>query len=256
MEGQIKELVDKIWTKFQTLPPNERLLIAISGIPGSGKTTLAHLLTTNLNALHPSPTPIATTIPMDGYHLTRSQLSALPNAPEAIFRRGAAFTFDSASYLSLIRSLRLPLTPSSERTIYAPSFSHALKDPVENDIAILSSSRILVIEGLYLSLSSSSSGSTSSDGGSFKPDPPQAEDWVKAGDLMDMHVFVEVGFERAAERLVKRHVESGICESVEVARERAWESDLRNGREIVEGRRKFREGVDVVVKSWEDEGWR
>lgn len=73
---------------------------------------------------------------------------------------------------------------------------------------------------------------------------------------MNEHWFIETDFDTAAKRLVKRHLESGICDSREVAEQRAWESDLRNGREIVEGRRVFRDGVDVILKSWEDEGWR
>lgn len=60
----------------------------------------------------------------------------------------------------------------------------------------------------------------------------------------------------AAKRLVKRHLESGICENEDIAKQRVWESDMRNGREIVEGRREFRDGVDVVLKSWDDEGWK
>lgn len=36
--------------------------------------------------------------------------------------------------------------------IYAPSFDHSVKDPVENDIFISSSQRIIVLEGSYLLL--------------------------------------------------------------------------------------------------------
>ncbi|CZR59724.1 related to kinase-related protein [Phialocephala subalpina] len=257
MEKQINYLVEKTWAKFQTLPSNERLLIAISGIPGSGKTTLAQTVTTRLNSLHTkttnSTTPIATMIPMDGYHLTRAQLAAIPNSDEAIFRRGAAFTFDADSYLKLVKKLRAPLILSDESDpdvgiVYAPSFDHALKDPIENDIPVPPTSRILLIEGLYLSLGSSNLPKP-------KFDTP-SEAWAQAGNLMDSHWFISVPLETAGERLVKRHLASGICESEEWARKRVWESDLRNGREILEGRREFRAGVDEEVESVEDGGWR
>lgn len=186
---------------------------------------------------------------MDGYHLSRLSLSSLPNSTEAIFRRGAAFTFDSASYLSLIKRLREPIIEGE--IIYAPSFSHSLKDPVENDIPIPPSSRIVIIEGLYLSLTT-----TPLIPPKIAPDPPLSEDWEKAGDMMDMHIFIDIPLEVAGERLVKRHVSSGICRDEEEARKRVWESDLRNGKEILEGRRGFRRAVDWEVESLEDGGWR
>lgn len=181
---------------------------------------------------------------MDGYHLTRSQLSSMPNPEEAIFRRGAAFTFDSEGYCSLIQQLREPISKQSE-IIYAPSFDHALKDPVENDIPIPPTSRILLIEGLYLSLSSPSSTASVSN----PPNPPHAEAWSQAGNLIDEHWFISTDLDVAANRLVERHLKSGICESEDVARKRVWESDLRNGKEILEFRRLWRDGVDVLLRS-------
>ncbi len=40
------------------------------------------------------PPSVCTIMPMDGYHLTRAQLDAMPNAAEAHARRGAHWTFD------------------------------------------------------------------------------------------------------------------------------------------------------------------
>ncbi|KAF3354819.1 hypothetical protein VdG1_07305 [Verticillium dahliae VDG1] len=85
---------------------------------------------------------------MDGYHLTRAQLSALPNPAEAHARRGAVHTFNSAAFLALVRALRAPLTPHTP-TIRAPSFDHAIKDPREGDIAVDPARRIVVFEGNY-----------------------------------------------------------------------------------------------------------
>ncbi|KAK0107081.1 hypothetical protein ONS95_003790 [Cadophora gregata] len=236
MEDQVNHLVQQTWAKYQALSPNERFLIAISGIPGSGKTTLATTVTTRLNALSSSstssPVPIATYIPMDGYHYPLSYLHSLPDPAHALARRGAPFTFDSSAYLSLIQSLRPPLTDSTP-TISAPSFSHTTKDPIANAIPVPATSRILIFEGNYLSL----------DKGP----------WREAAELMDEHWFVEVEEEVAGRRLVKRHVKSGVAENEERAWKRARENDLPNGREIVEGRRKE---IDEIVVSKEDESWR
>ncbi|KAJ5051600.1 uncharacterized protein L3040_001376 [Drepanopeziza brunnea f. sp. 'multigermtubi'] len=245
MEDQVTYLVQKTWAKFKTIPPNERLLIAISGIPGSGKTTLAKTITARLNALatsssfpgqtattDPGVVATATYIPMDGYHLPLSVLHAMPDPTHALARRGAPFTFDGAAFLSLITSLRPPITPESG-TIYAPSFSHTTKDPIAKSIAIAPTSRILVFEGNYLSLNEGP--------------------WKEAGDLMDEHWFVDVGEDVAGRRLVRRHVKSGVAPDEASAWKRVRENDLLNGREIVEKRR---DGVGELIVSREDGGWR
>lgn len=153
-------------------------MIAIGGIPGSGKrsvvspmltttlpttltgrtyvgkTTLSQTVTKALNArhaaLHPSAPPVAAFVPMDGYHLTRAQLDAMPDPVTAHARRGAEFTFDGDGFLRLVRMVRVPLTPAST-TVFAPSFDHAIKDPKQDDIAVEVTQRIVVFEGLCAS---------------------------------------------------------------------------------------------------------
>lgn len=173
---------------------------------------------------------------MDGYHFSRAQLSRMPDPAVAHARRGAEFTFDGASYLQLIRRVRAqeplpgpPLPPAV--TLRAPSFDHALKDPVEDDIAILGSSRILLFEGLYLSL--------------------DREPWSTAARLMDRLWFVDVDRRLARARLVERHVLTGVAATKEEAERRADESDLVNGDQIVSGRM----DVHIVVRSVEEEGY-
>lgn len=230
-------MAKKAWAKYQTLSPSQRLLIAVSGIPGSGKTTLAAEITKRLNTLHrqQSPgtsnsSPLAAFVPMDGYHLTRAQLDAMPDPVLAHARRGAAFTFDAESFLQLVKKLREPICPETP-TLHAPSFDHAIKDPIENDIAIPTSVRIVIFEGNYLSL---------------KKSP-----WKDAAELMDEKWFVDVNFHVARRRLVERHVKAGIAKDEDEAGKRADENDLVNGREIIERRI----DVDEIVQSIEDEGW-
>ncbi|KAK5116701.1 hypothetical protein LTR62_007375 [Meristemomyces frigidus] len=240
MEEQVDRLVEKTWKKLQATPSSERLMIAVSGIPGSGKTTLAAIVAQRINdrwhAEHkgtPTKPGIATFLPMDGYHLTRAQLSALPDPHTAHARRGAAFTFDAPAFLTLVKSLREPLCAETG-TIYAPSFDHAVKDPVADDIPIAASSRVVVFEGNYLSLGS---------GG--------APEWAEAAGLMDELWFVEVERQVARRRLIERHVRSGIAANAEEAARRADENDLLNGDVIVTG------GLPVheVVYSKDDGQW-
>lgn len=168
---------------------------------------------------------------MDGYHLSRAQLSAMPEPAHAHARRGAEFTFDGTSFVSLVRQIREPLTPSSQ-TLYAPSFDHAVKDPVQDDIPIEPTTRILVFEGNYLSL--------------------DKQPWSTAARMMDELWFVEVDFETARLRLIPRHVRAGIAANEEEADRRARENDLVNGEQIVKDRLEVHE----VVVSRDDEAWR
>lgn len=71
----------------------------------------------------------------------------MPNPLEAHARRGAPFTFDPAALKKLVQKLKESIEAEAP-AIYAPSFDHAKKDPVEDDIAILATQRVLVFEGL------------------------------------------------------------------------------------------------------------
>lgn len=202
-----------------------------------GKTTLASLVARRLNQRHSDEEPgcalqsIAAFVPMDGYHLSRAQLSAMPDPTTAHARRGAAFTFDAKAFLTLVKKLREPLLPEST-TIYAPSFDHAIKDPVDNDIPIPTSARVVILEGNYLSLNKGL--------------------WKEAGDLMDELWFVDVDFGTARRRLVERHVKAGIAPTEDEAHKRVTENDLVNGREIFDCRLEVHE----FITSIEDDSWK
>ncbi|CAP99062.1 hypothetical protein E8E15_005235 [Penicillium rubens] len=236
MDQQVDRLVNKTWAKFCSTADDARLMIAISGIPGSGKTGLATMMAARINKIYTSenpktPTPIAIALPMDGYHLTRAHLAAMPDPVNAAARRGAAFTFDGEKFLELVRALREPLTARTG-CLYAPSFDHAIKDPVDGDIAIPASCRVLFFEGNYLSL--------------------DREPWRTAAGLMDELWFVDVDFEVARKRLVVRHVKAGIARDEAEADERARENDLVNGREIVDQRLPVQEVVTSIFDPvWE-----
>ncbi|PWW75283.1 P-loop containing nucleoside triphosphate hydrolase protein [Tuber magnatum] len=206
MEQVIKELIEHTNQKLSTLPPGTRLLISVSGIPGSGKTTLAKRVAEGLNAVSKTG-DVAAMIPMDGYHLTRATLSAMPDPIEAHARRGAPFTFDPVSLKLLIEQVKAPL--EEENIIHAPSFDHAIKDPVEDNIKILSSQQVLIFEGNYLSMGT--------------------DVWGDIARLFDELWFVEVDRGVARERLISRHLEAGLADTREAAAKRADENDLPNG---------------------------
>ena len=208
-------------------------MVGIAGIPGSGKTTFSQIITKRLNARSeasgPSSPPPAAFLPMDGFHLSRAQLDGMPDPANSHARRGAAFTFDAAKFLSVVQKLRE--SPISSQPILAPSFDHAVKDPKEDDIAVAPAQRIVVVEGNYVAL--------------------KQPVWEDAAALFDELWFVEVGFDVARERLASRHVRAGIVTRLEDGYKRADENDLVNGREIVENRMPLQE----VIVSKEDNLW-
>ncbi|KAI6084255.1 P-loop containing nucleoside triphosphate hydrolase protein [Hypoxylon rubiginosum] len=208
---------------------NSRVIICIAGVPGSGKTTLAAAVCSRINEISPAshatptPTPIAVAIPMDGFHHPRAHLAALHNAEEALRRRGAAFTFDGAGFLELVRSLRA--AGRGDAVVYAPSFDHATKDPVPRSIPIPARARVVLVEGNYCALDR----------------PP----WRDAAALADMLWYVDVAAEVAHGRLARRHLASGIVADEKEAWERATGTDELNARDIRENLL----AVDEVVQS-------
>ncbi|KAL7343067.1 hypothetical protein BJY59DRAFT_719168 [Rhodotorula toruloides] len=200
----------------------------VSLVPGSGKSTLAYPLVDRLNALlgvavkEPAEVDledviaqpgkekpeeqVAVAVGLDGWHLTREALDRLPDPAEARRRRGAAFTFDASSYVSFVRSLRQTPFPSS---IPFPTFNHALKDPLPSPSPILPTHRVVVIEGLYCML--------------------DVEPWRDAAELLDERIWVEIERSVARERLVKRHLHTGVETVREEAEKRVDLSDMLNG---------------------------
>ncbi|PYH94654.1 P-loop containing nucleoside triphosphate hydrolase protein [Aspergillus ellipticus CBS 707.79] len=217
----IERLAQKVHALSKTKNATSRVLIGISGIPGSGKTTLGAAVTARVNQLENSNDDFAVCIPMDGFHLSRAQLAAMPDPETAFHRRGAPFTFDADAFHRMVLSLREPTTS----TIYAPSFDHAIKDPVANDIPISPRSKVVILEGLYLSLN--------------------REPWNLAAALLDESWFVDVDRDIARARLVKRHVVSGIAADVATAEHRVDSSDALNADDILENRLPVQELVAV-----------
>ncbi|KAF8060818.1 P-loop containing nucleoside triphosphate hydrolase protein [Lyophyllum atratum] len=213
-------LVNKMATKALTrIPPSSRLLVGISGIPASGKSTFALLVTSHTNELLASAAGPASDanararlVSLDGWHLSRAQLDEFPDPKLAHDRRGIHWTFDGPGYATFVASLREPLTTETP-IITAPSFDHALKDPVYDDVSIGPCDRIVIIEGLYPFLSISP--------------------WNEAGILLDERWYIHVDIDEAQQRLVKRHLVTGVAKDPKEAVWRAEENDMPNGRFII-----------------------
>ncbi|TFK47982.1 P-loop containing nucleoside triphosphate hydrolase protein [Heliocybe sulcata] len=214
MDAIAAELAEFLVQRLQTIPASSRLLVGVSGIPASGKSSLAELVVGHVNMISggEGSEETAALVGLDGWHLTRAQLDAFPDPKLAHDRRGAHWTFDGDAYVEFVKSLRQPLSESS--VITAPSFDHALKDPSPHAVSIRSHHRIVVIEGLYTFLS--------------------IDPWSHAGELLDERWLVDISVDEATKRLVKRHVISGVAKDMDEAVWRACNNDMPNGQFIID----------------------
>ncbi|KAH7127617.1 phosphoribulokinase/uridine kinase [Dactylonectria macrodidyma] len=216
MEQEFERLAHQVLGDFEKCDANQKVIIGIAGVPGSGKSTVAAAVASRINDIYkpkshhlePSDAPLAVAITMDGFHYSRAQLAKMPNPEEAIHRRGAAFTFDGEGFHSLIKSLR----SVQGETVLAPSFGHEIKDPVPDSIVISPASRIVLVEGNYCALNRAP--------------------WKDAAKLMTRLWYIDTPAEITHQRLAKRHLASGIVRDEQEAWERATGTDELNAQDI------------------------
>lgn len=113
----------------------DRVLVAVAGGPGSGKSTLTEALVARLER--------AVLVPMDGFHLDDRVLDARGLRA----RKGAVETFDADGFAALAERLAVP---GSE--VIFPIFDRGRELSVAGAGVVAPSDRIVVIEGNYLLL--------------------------------------------------------------------------------------------------------
>ena len=211
----------------QSIGPWRRIVV-LAGPPGSGKSTVAAEVARRLNA--GKVVSAATVVPMDGFHYPRAMLDTFPNAAEAHSRRGAAWTFDADGVVALCAALETSrhLPRDMAPGIRAPSFDHALKDPVPDAISILPSASLVILEGNWL----------------LYDEGP----WRQIASFADETWFIDVEPTVARTRVARRHIQSGIEGDWQAALTRADTNDAPNGNEV---RRKSIQ-PDVTVWSVEE----
>ncbi|CAD2219332.1 hypothetical protein AGDE_10422 [Angomonas deanei] len=223
-------------------PP--RVVVGIAGRPGSGKSTAVAVIADRVRermrhyqvqACLPPQCGTAEglgkgvevqVMPMDGYHLYRRELKAMPDPKRAFERRGAEWTFNPGRLRDDLTAIKYASTrvrktivdQSGTRrevqvlvrpAVSVPSFDHAAGDPLESAITIQPKTGIVLVEGNYLL---------------YQEKPT----WAAVSGLFDLRVFLQCPREVCLERLIRRHCKAwGITR--EEAAVRAGGSDMKNG---------------------------
>ena len=177
-----------------------RILVALVGPPGAGKSTCAEQLVERLNA---SGHQIAAVFPMDGYHFD----DVILNARGLCSRKGAPETFDVAGLRHMLERLRL----NEESEIAVPVFDRTLEIARAGARLISRDVKVLIVEGNYLLLDS----------------PP----WSSLAKYFDLTVLIRVSEDELRRRLMDRWQTIGAAINEVEAKVEA--NDLPNGRTVI-----------------------
>ena len=176
----------------------DRYLVAITGAPGCGKSTLASELARRLNAQGRK----SIVVPMDGFHLDNTILEARGLRP----RKGAPETFDAPGFLRLVRALK------TGDEVFAPSFDRTRDLAIAGSVAVPAAARVVIVEGNYLM---------------FDEAP-----WAQLAGLWDLSVRVNVPMPELRARLIHRWL--SLNYSSAVATRRAEGNDIPNAQRVID----------------------
>ena len=199
-EHAMSEIAHVVATIFRKAGKAERLVVAIAGPPGAGKSTIAE----GIAALLPDNS--VAVVPMDGFHYDDAVLSARGLSS----RKGAPETFDFPGFEILLRRIR-----SREPDIAIPVFDRSIELSRAAAAIIRAETRFILVEGNYLLLDEAP--------------------WDRLAPLFDMTIFIDLPREVLERRLLQRWQDHGRPD----AEARAWvaSNDMPNVDRVM-GRRR------------------
>lgn len=177
----------------------DRLMVAITGAPASGKSTLAETLCQQLGG---DKAGVAI-VPMDGFHFDDGILKERDLLP----RKGAPNTFDVGGLKRTLMALR----EDGGEDIYVPLFDRELEISRGSARMIAPRHKIILVEGNYLLLD-------------------QAP-WDQLRELFDLSIFLAVPEDVLRVRLINRWRSFGFDDAT--ATQKAAANDLPNAATVI-----------------------
>jgi len=191
----MKEAIDRIMAAVAAQEGPGRVLVAIAGPPGAGKSTTAEALAAQIEG--------AVVVPMDGFHLDNAVLAARG----LLARKGAPETFDMAGFATMVSRLR------GQDEVVIPVFDRSRDIAVAGARVIGPEARVLLIEGNYLLLDEAP--------------------WCDLASFWDVTIAIDVPIAVLEARLTQRWLDHGL--DADAARARAMGNDIPNARRVVAG---------------------
>ena len=185
------EITTRIAELAQT---GQRVIIAVAGPAGSGKSTVAEALADALG-------PTAAVVPMDGFHLDNHILAARG----LLARKGAPETFDANGFVTLIQRLK------AQDEVVIPVFDRQRDIAIAGARVIDASHRILLVEGSYLLL--------------------DKQPWSQLAPLWDLTIALDVPMDMLEQRLIDRWLAHD--HTADQAKARALANDIPNARYVI-----------------------
>lgn len=189
----------------------KRIMVAIAGPPGAGKSTLADNVVKALLAKGES----AEVLPMDGFHMDNAVLIE----KGLLKRKGVPESFDVRAFLDIVRAVR-----AADQEVLVPVFDRSRELAIASARVVSPDHRFIVVEGNYLLFSQGK--------------------WAELEGMFDYSIMLAPPMEVLEERLWARW--KGYDLDDEAARAKVYGNDLPNGRLILENRRPADVTIDIV----------
>ena len=170
-----------------------RILVAIAGPPGAGKSTVAEALAGALEQ--------AAVLPMDGFHLDNETLTKRG----LLHRKGAPETFDTDGLFEVLQQVQ------QGGAVAVPTFDRTADRVVPEGGMIAADTRIVLVEGNYLLL--------------------DAPGWARLHRFWDVTIAIQVELSELERRLTARWLDHGY--SPAQAQEKVAGNDLLNAKLVL-----------------------